>query len=252
MDISWCIQSLRHVHGVTGLTPRSRYGPGCAPVQSVHLYGFTLIALMWLHLSPKMPNQILGSFFFTTPLCFSVFLSVLLESIPQIWVNSRISISFHWISQCHCFCCVPPFLPSKLWYGRSNHLSLPPSPSFWRLMFSTLCLSCFSSSPQYSLLSSCLVLALYFCLLTFFFLPIFSHVPPAPFDVSPSLCICLSHLLPFLTTPLPPTLPQLLELFDTEDPRERDFLKTILHRIYGKFLGLRAFIRKQINNIFLR
>ncbi|MCI4389575.1 hypothetical protein PGIGA_G00099730 [Pangasianodon gigas] len=45
---------------------------------------------------------------------------------------------------------------------------------------------------------------------------------------------------------------QLLELFDTEDPRERDFLKTILHRIYGKFLGLRAFIRKQINNIFLR
>uniref|UniRef100_A0A4W4G6X8 Serine/threonine protein phosphatase 2A regulatory subunit n=1 Tax=Electrophorus electricus TaxID=8005 RepID=A0A4W4G6X8_ELEEL len=45
---------------------------------------------------------------------------------------------------------------------------------------------------------------------------------------------------------------QLLDLFDSEDPRERDFLKTILHRIYGKFLGLRAFIRKQINNIFLR
>lgn len=47
-------------------------------------------------------------------------------------------------------------------------------------------------------------------------------------------------------------LQQLLELFDSEDPRERDFLKTVLHRIYGKFLGLRAFIRKQINNIFLR
>jgi len=45
---------------------------------------------------------------------------------------------------------------------------------------------------------------------------------------------------------------QLLELFDSEDPRERDFLKTILHRIYGKFLGLRAYIRKQINNIFYR
>jgi serine/threonine-protein phosphatase 2A regulatory subunit B' len=43
-----------------------------------------------------------------------------------------------------------------------------------------------------------------------------------------------------------------LELFDSEDPRERDLLKTILHRIYGKFLGLRAYIRKQINNIFLR
>uniref|UniRef100_A0A8C6SDB4 Serine/threonine protein phosphatase 2A regulatory subunit n=1 Tax=Neogobius melanostomus TaxID=47308 RepID=A0A8C6SDB4_9GOBI len=45
---------------------------------------------------------------------------------------------------------------------------------------------------------------------------------------------------------------QLLELFDSEDPRERDFLKTILHRIYGKFLGLRAYIRRQINNIFYR
>ncbi|XP_046847893.1 serine/threonine-protein phosphatase 2A 56 kDa regulatory subunit delta isoform-like isoform X2 [Xenia sp. Carnegie-2017] len=45
---------------------------------------------------------------------------------------------------------------------------------------------------------------------------------------------------------------KLLDLFDTEDPRERDFLKTILHRIYGKFLNLRAFIRQQINNIFYR
>uniref|UniRef100_A0A3Q2HT79 Protein phosphatase 2 regulatory subunit B'alpha n=1 Tax=Equus caballus TaxID=9796 RepID=A0A3Q2HT79_HORSE len=51
-------------------------------------------------------------------------------------------------------------------------------------------------------------------------------------------------------TPCPSS--KLLELFDSEDPRERDFLKTVLHRIYGKFLGLRAFIRKQINNIFLR
>jgi serine/threonine-protein phosphatase 2A regulatory subunit B' len=45
---------------------------------------------------------------------------------------------------------------------------------------------------------------------------------------------------------------QLLDLFDSEDPRERDFLKTTLHRIYGKFLNLRAYIRKQINNIFYR
>ena len=44
----------------------------------------------------------------------------------------------------------------------------------------------------------------------------------------------------------------LLELFDSEDPRERDFLKTILHRIYGKFLSLRSYIRKNINNIFYR
>jgi serine/threonine-protein phosphatase 2A regulatory subunit B' len=45
---------------------------------------------------------------------------------------------------------------------------------------------------------------------------------------------------------------QLLELFDTEDPRERDFLKTTLHRIYGKFLNLRAYIRRSFNNIFFR
>ncbi|KAJ8309565.1 hypothetical protein KUTeg_014439 [Tegillarca granosa] len=44
---------------------------------------------------------------------------------------------------------------------------------------------------------------------------------------------------------------QLLELFDSEDPRERDFLKTVLHRIYGKFLGLRAFIyeTEQFNGV---
>ncbi|KAI8072564.1 protein phosphatase 2A regulatory B subunit [Gongronella butleri] len=43
---------------------------------------------------------------------------------------------------------------------------------------------------------------------------------------------------------------QVLELFDSEDPRERDLLKTTLHRLYGKFLGHRAFIRKAINHIF--
>ncbi|KAK4520029.1 uncharacterized protein ATC70_008157 [Mucor velutinosus] len=45
---------------------------------------------------------------------------------------------------------------------------------------------------------------------------------------------------------------QLLDLFDSEDPRERDYLKTTLHRIYGKFLNLRAFIRRSINNIFFQ
>eukprot|EP00051_Salpingoeca_urceolata_P005299 m.71923 g.71923 ORF g.71923 m.71923 type:complete len:553 (+) comp14221_c1_seq1:117-1775(+) len=43
---------------------------------------------------------------------------------------------------------------------------------------------------------------------------------------------------------------QLLELFDSEDPRERDFVKTVLHRVYGKFLSLRGFLRKSINNVF--
>lgn len=45
---------------------------------------------------------------------------------------------------------------------------------------------------------------------------------------------------------------KLLELFDSEDPRERDCLKAILHRIYGKFMVHRPFIRKSINNIFYR
>ncbi|XP_020223873.1 serine/threonine protein phosphatase 2A 57 kDa regulatory subunit B' kappa isoform [Cajanus cajan] len=45
---------------------------------------------------------------------------------------------------------------------------------------------------------------------------------------------------------------RLLELFDSEDPRERDCLKTILHRIYGKFMVHRPYIRKSINNIFYR
>ena len=33
---------------------------------------------------------------------------------------------------------------------------------------------------------------------------------------------------------------------------QRDYLKTILHRIYGKFMPYRAFIRKSINSIFYR
>ncbi|KAK8553855.1 hypothetical protein V6N13_072789 [Hibiscus sabdariffa] len=45
---------------------------------------------------------------------------------------------------------------------------------------------------------------------------------------------------------------KLLDLFDSEDIREREFLKTILHRIYGKFMVHRPFIRKAINNIFYR
>ncbi|KAL7241168.1 hypothetical protein ACSBR2_006734 [Camellia fascicularis] len=43
---------------------------------------------------------------------------------------------------------------------------------------------------------------------------------------------------------------KLLDLFDSDDPREREYLKTILHRIYGKFMVHRPFIRKSINNIF--
>jgi len=41
-----------------------------------------------------------------------------------------------------------------------------------------------------------------------------------------------------------------IDLFRSEDPRERDYLKTILHRIYGKFMSFRSFLRRAINNIF--
>ncbi|TKY59852.1 Serine/threonine protein phosphatase 2A 59 kDa regulatory subunit B' eta isoform [Spatholobus suberectus] len=43
---------------------------------------------------------------------------------------------------------------------------------------------------------------------------------------------------------------RLLDLFDSQFPREREYLKTILHRTYGKFMVHRPFIRKSINNIF--
>lgn len=43
---------------------------------------------------------------------------------------------------------------------------------------------------------------------------------------------------------------KLLNLFDSDDPRERDCLKSVLHRFYGKFMTHRSFIRKSVSNIF--
>jgi len=43
-----------------------------------------------------------------------------------------------------------------------------------------------------------------------------------------------------------------LELFDSDDPRERDYLKTVLHRVYGKFMSLRSFIRRGIQHAFFK
>ena len=43
-----------------------------------------------------------------------------------------------------------------------------------------------------------------------------------------------------------------IELFDAEDPRERDYVKTVLHRMYGKFMSYRSFIRKAISQVFYR
>ena len=63
---------------------------------------------------------------------------------------------------------------------------------------------------------------------------------PAP-DPCPSL----------LTPPPPPHPPPQSCLHCTaEDPRERDYLKTILHRVYGKFMAHRPFIRRAINYVF--
>lgn len=41
-----------------------------------------------------------------------------------------------------------------------------------------------------------------------------------------------------------------IELFDADDPRERDYVKTVLHRMYGKFMSYRASIRKTISQVF--
>ncbi|MES1913214.1 MAG: hypothetical protein MHM6MM_005424 [Cercozoa sp. M6MM] len=49
-----------------------------------------------------------------------------------------------------------------------------------------------------------------------------------------------------------PFVMEILKLFDSEDPRERDYLKTILHRIYGKFMSLRSFMRRAINHVFYK
>ena len=37
--------------------------------------------------------------------------------------------------------------------------------------------------------------------------------------------------------------------FNSEDARERDYLKTILHRIYGKIMTLRAYIKRAIGGV---
>ena len=44
----------------------------------------------------------------------------------------------------------------------------------------------------------------------------------------------------------------LIDLFDSEDPRERDGLKSTLHRIYSRFWPRRPFIRNAISDKFHR
>lgn len=43
---------------------------------------------------------------------------------------------------------------------------------------------------------------------------------------------------------------EFLELFDSEEPKEREYLKNILHRLYAKLVPRRKMIRKTITDIF--
>ncbi|MED6213399.1 hypothetical protein PIB30_092893 [Stylosanthes scabra] len=84
------------------------------------------------------------------------------------------------------------------------------------------------------------------------------------FDLAwPHLQIVYELLLKFITSPGLDAkiakkyidqsfISKLLDLFESGDPRERDCLKTILHRLYGKFTMHRSYIRKSVNNIFYR
>ena len=47
-------------------------------------------------------------------------------------------------------------------------------------------------------------------------------------------------------------LHNLLSLFQSEDPREREILKNVYHRIYSKFTFYRSFMRKAMNDAFLQ
>jgi len=48
----------------------------------------------------------------------------------------------------------------------------------------------------------------------------------------------------------PTFVQELLSLFDSQEPRERDFLKNILHRLYARLVPRRKMIRKAINETF--
>ena len=49
----------------------------------------------------------------------------------------------------------------------------------------------------------------------------------------------------------PAFVQEFLQLFDSEEPRERDYLKNILYRLYAKLVPRRKMIRKAINDCFL-
>jgi len=107
---------------------------------------------------------------------------------------------------------------------------------------------------------------------------LFRSLPPSPYGEDwdpeeddpaldpqwPHLQLCYEYLLRFVVSNQADVkmlrkhidkhrfLVEMIGLFRSEDPRERDYLKTILHRIYGKFMAFRSFIRKQISNVFYK
>jgi serine/threonine-protein phosphatase 2A regulatory subunit B' len=44
----------------------------------------------------------------------------------------------------------------------------------------------------------------------------------------------------------PPFMQKLFELFKSPDPMERDYLQTVIHRLYSRFMTIRSWLRKLI------
>lgn len=67
--------------------------------------------------------------------------------------------------------------------------------------------------------------------------------------LSLSLCVYMMSISQVMQKYLHgPFVLRLIQLFQSQDLRERDYLKTILHRIYGRFMPLRQQIRTEIAN----
>ncbi|CAH1405115.1 unnamed protein product [Nezara viridula] len=47
-------------------------------------------------------------------------------------------------------------------------------------------------------------------------------------------------------------LHEIMELMDSDDPREKDLAKTVVHRIYARFCTSRPYLRKELCNILLK
>ncbi|KAF5745774.1 serine/threonine protein phosphatase 2A 57 kDa regulatory subunit B' beta isoform-like [Tripterygium wilfordii] len=91
-------------------------------------------------------------------------------------------------------------------------------------------------------------------------LPDDEEVVSAPSPAWPHLQLVYEILLRLVLNEDPKTLCNyidnrflinLLSLFQSEDPRERESLKNVYHRIYSRFTFYRSFMRKSMNDVFL-